>query len=69
MYKRGHAYSHGVYIRPGEYVSAWRAAKRMADDCDVSLSEFINHVVYLFLEGEQATYSKVASRKRGRRAA
>jgi hypothetical protein len=57
--KGSHAYSHGCYIRPGEYVDLWREIKRQARDLDISVSEFVSHCMHLYLLGKMAEYSKV----------
>lgn len=57
--KGSHAYSHGCYIRPGEYVELWREIKYQAKLLNISVSEFVSHSMHLFMLGKTAKYSKL----------
>jgi hypothetical protein len=66
--KGSHAYSHGCYIRPGEYVDLWREIRRQAKELNISVSEFVSHSMYLFLYNDVAEYSKLNKKKKGKAA-
>lgn len=62
MYRVGkHAYAHGVYIRPGEYVDMWRTVARLAKEADVSISEFVSHNMYIIVEGGISPNSRLGT--------
>lgn len=62
--KGSHAFSHGCYIRPGEYVDLWREIKHQSRTLGISVSEFVSHSMHLFLTGEVAKYSKLNKKKK-----
>jgi hypothetical protein len=65
--KGSHAYSHGCYIRPGEYVTLWREIRRQARELNISVSEFVSHSMHLFLMEGPAKYSKLEARRKKRK--
>lgn len=67
--KGSHAYSHGCYIRPGEYVDLWRAIRSNAAELGISVSEYISHSMHLLLTGRAAKYGKLNNTKAKRRVA
>lgn len=64
--KGSHAYSHGCYIRPGEYVDLWREIRRNARELDISVSEYISHSMHILLTSRVAKYSKLRDKERKR---
>ena len=62
--KGSHAYSHGCYIRPGEYTELWREIKRHSRELDISVSEFVSHTMHLTLTGKIAKNSKLLSKNK-----
>jgi hypothetical protein len=62
--KGSHAYSHGCYIRPGEYTDLWKLITRHAKESEISISEYVSHCMYIFYYGNKAKYSKMNKRKK-----
>lgn len=59
--KGSHAYSHGCYIRPGEYTELWRVITRNARELEISISEYVSHSMHLLLVGRTAKQSKLTN--------
>lgn len=48
--KRNRAHAHGTYIRP-LYLEVWKGAERQAEKLGVSLSQFVNHGLFVIMTG------------------